>query len=101
MGRVFDRLVGLAPIRLWALILAGPSLTAFALFQMMAIWLGEWPSDLAAKRLDYLGWSLLGTLMMLGVVVAAISAAKVSGKGPGGMEFEIDADDQPTVEAKP
>lgn len=27
------------------------------------IWLGQWPAELAGKRLDYLAWSLMGYLM--------------------------------------
>ena len=45
-------------MRLWALILAGPPITAFAAWMVTIIWKGPWPVALAGQQLMILGWSL-------------------------------------------
>ena len=93
-SRLWTALLKAAPLRLWALLSAGPALTAGAIGLVGIIWKGEWPLALAAKRLDFLGWSLLIVLFLIAVIVVALAAVRVKGAGPGGTRFEIDASDE-------
>ncbi|MFN3856530.1 MAG: hypothetical protein ACK4RV_02190 [Caulobacter sp.] len=82
------------PVRLWALILAGPALTLLGVGQFVVIWLGEFdstPVDL--KRVDALSWSHIIVLGIIAVIIIALAAVRVKGSGPGGLSFEVDADD--------
>jgi hypothetical protein len=51
----------------WAAILYTPVLTVCAAGLVLVIWLGPWPDVTAAQRLNFLGWTLLGTLGLIGL----------------------------------
>jgi len=81
-----------APLRIWALFLGAVPLTAGAVSLVLIIWRGGWPAYLARVQLDILGWALMATYGLIGMIVVALAAIKVSGRGPGGLGFEIDGD---------
>jgi len=90
--RHLNPLTRLAPLRLWALIGGGPVLTAAAVALVMIVWQGDWPIELAARRLDYIGWSLLIVLSLIAVIIVTLAAVRVKASGPAGTGLEIDAD---------
>ena len=49
----------------WAAILYTPILTVCAVGQVLVIWLGPWPADTAAQRLNFLGWALMINLGLI------------------------------------
>jgi hypothetical protein len=51
----------------WAAILYTPILTVCAVGQVLVIWLGPWPDETRPQRLNFLGWTLIGNLMLIGL----------------------------------
>lgn len=94
-GRAWRGALRAAPLRVWAMIFAGPALTVAASGLTLIVWRGPWPAELAGKQLDFLGWTLLAVVALIGVIVAALAAVKVKGAGPGGLSLEIDGGDEP------
>ena len=99
LGRLIEAvwlaLLRAAPVRLWALILAAPPLTAYAIWTTHIVWRGPWPADRAQQQLAIIGWALCGALLLIAVIVIALAAVKVKAVGLGGTSFEVDADDPP------
>lgn len=93
LGRLWNTLLKAAPLRLWALLSAGPVLTAGAVALVLIVKDPSWPLDLRGKQLDFLGWSLLIVLALIAVIIVTLAAVKVRAAGPGGTSLEIDADD--------
>lgn len=89
----WSSLLKAAPLRLWALIASGPVLTAGTAAMVMIVSDPSWPVALRDRQLEYLGWTLLGCLALIGVVIVTLASARVRGTGPGGTSFEIDSDD--------
>lgn len=98
VAAVFDTLIKAAPVRMWALIGAGPIATLIQLGLIWIIWRGGWPPTLAGEQLRYLGILAFGNTAIIAVIVVALAAARVKGQGPGGTSLEIDsgADPPPT-----
>lgn len=59
--------MSIAQARDWAAILYTPVLTACAAGVVLILWLGPWPDETAAQRLNYLGWTLIGLLFLIGL----------------------------------
>lgn len=97
LGRLWNALLKAAPLRLWAMILAGPPLTVSATALVAIIWQGGWPEALRAKQLDFIGWALIGNIALLAIIIVTLAAVRVRGTGPGGTSIEIDADDDDKV----
>lgn len=95
MSKLWHALLRAAPLRLWAMIGAGPALTMGAGWLAWVIWRGGWPAEMAGKQLDFLGFALLGVLAIIAVIIVTLAAVRVKGSGPGGLSLEIDADDGP------
>ena len=51
----------------WTAILYTPVLTICAAGVVLVIWLGPWPDGTASQRLNFLGWTLLGLLVLIGL----------------------------------
>lgn len=51
----------------WAAILYTPVLTVCAVGQVLVIWLGPWPDDTSALRLQFLGWGMIVNLALIGL----------------------------------
>lgn len=90
MGETRWAAVG-GPLRIWALIFAGPALTLTGVLMTLVVWRGGWAPDLQEQQLAILGWALLANWVLLGVVVVALAAVRVRGQGPGGIGIEIDS----------
>ena len=101
IGRVWRALIAAAPVRLWALIWAGPPLTLGASWLAWIVWRGGWPAALAGKQLEILGYALFAALGLIGVIVVSLASVKVRGQGLGGTSIEIDGDhdDPPAAKA--
>lgn len=97
MSRIWEAALKAASLRQWVLFAAGPALSAATAAMVMIVWRGQWPVELRGKQLDFLGYTLLGCLALVGVVVVTIAAVRVKGTGPGGTSIEIDADDAPAT----
>lgn len=95
------RLGALAPLRLWALICAGPALTLTGGLMTLVVWRGGWARDLQAQQLTLLGWGLLCNWMLLGVVIVALASVRLRGQGPGGLEFAIEGGDDADTPSTP
>lgn len=76
----------------WAAILYTPVLTFGAAGLVLVIWLGPWPDATAAQRLNFLGWTLLGTLGLIGLGTFFLQRRTVDLKAslPGGGTIELD-----------
>jgi hypothetical protein len=72
------------------LLLGCPVVTAFAVWQVNRFY-APVPRQFVGKQLDYLGWTLILTIVLLGIFATALAAAKVSVKGPAGTGFDADA----------
>jgi hypothetical protein len=79
--------------RLAALFGAGPVLTMTAAALTLIVWKGGWDEALQSQQLTLLGWALLANWLLLGIVLAALASVKVKGQTPGGVSFEIEADE--------
>lgn len=90
-------LLAAAPVRLWAMIGAGPGLTAFAAALVWIVWRGPWPAGLAAQQLTILGWALWIVLAVIAVIIVALASARVKAAGPGGASLEIDGGEEPAA----
>ena len=71
-------------------------LTASAAGLVLILWLGGWPLETAAQRIQFLGIGMLIVLLLLGLALflgrQGISSFSV--KGPGGMEVNINERDK-------
>lgn len=94
LADVARQLLLAAPIRLWALILAGPPLTAFDAWLVWIIWRGGWPEALAGQQLEILGGLAFGHVVLVGVIVVSLAAVKVEAETKLG-RLMIDGDGQP------
>ncbi len=90
----FPAMLKAAPVRLWALILAGPPLTVFAAGLVGVVWKGPWPAALAGQQLSILGHALLIAMALIGVIVIALAAVKVKATGLAGTGFEVEGNDE-------
>lgn len=88
LARIWKGALAAAPLRVWAIVLAGPALSAAAAVMVGIIWRGDWPEELAGKRLDFLGWALLVLLVNVTIIIAALAAVRVKARGMAG-EFEV------------
>ncbi len=97
IGALLRAMVAAAPVRLWAMILGAPPLTALACWFTWIVWKGPWPVERAQQQLDIIGWALWGALALIGVIVISLASVKVKAAAPGGAAFEVDgdADDPP------
>jgi hypothetical protein len=96
LHRLWSAMLKAAPVRFWALVAAGPVFTFGVAMLTLLTWLGDMtakPVELAEKRLDYIGISLIACVLMLGIIVVAVAAVKVRGTGPGGVSLEVAAAD--------
>lgn len=99
ISRIWTAMMAAAPVRTWAMFGAGVVLTALAIFFALIIWRGGWPVARAEQQLWYLGCALLGTLLLLAMVIAALTSARLSGK-VGSAELNLDTADEPQPIAK-
>jgi hypothetical protein len=88
---VLHELLLAAPIRLWALILAGPPLTFLAAWVVSLVRYG-WTPDTAEQRIGILGNALYIVLVELGVIVVALAMVRLDAETRLG-KFSIRADD--------
>lgn len=76
----------------WGAILYTPVLTICAVGQVLVIWLGPWPVETAALRLNFLGWTLIGNLALIGLGTFFLQRRTVNVKAdlPGGGSLELE-----------
>ena len=77
---------------MWMLFGAGVVSTALAVAALLIAWRGGWPAGSEGKRLDIVGWALLGGLGGMGATIVSLAiggpVGRIRGKaGP----LEIDA----------
>lgn len=84
IGRIWRALILAAPVRVWAIILAAPPLTAFAGWLVWIVWKGPWPVASADHQLTILGQALLCALALIAIIVIALAAVHVRATLPGG-----------------
>lgn len=92
IARLWSACLSAAPLRLWALILAGPPLTGFAGVLVWAAWFGPWGADRQEQQLTILGFALYGCLGIIAVIIVSLASVSVKAQGPGGTSFEVDGD---------
>ncbi len=75
----------------WGAILYTPILTACAVGQVLVVWLGPWPESTAPLRLNFLGWTLIGNLTLIGLGTFFLQrrTVNVTAETPAG-KFEIE-----------
>ena len=75
----------------WAAILYTPVLTLCAVGQTAVLVWGGWPADTAEQRLTFLGWTLIGNLVLIGMGTFFLQrrTVNVHAKTAAG-EFEIE-----------
>jgi len=74
---VWKSLLLAAPIRLWALILAGPALCALELALILILWRGGWQVEHQALQLKLLGGLAIFQAASVMVIVVSLAAVKV------------------------
>lgn len=82
-----------APVRLWAMILAGPPLTAYSIWIVLLVWKGPWSAGMEHDRLEILGRALFCLYALLAIIMVSLASVRVKATGPGGLAFEADGDD--------
>lgn len=107
VGRAISRLwtafnaASLPHLKLLLMLGAGMVMTGLFVAGVLILWKGQWPPDLAGRRLDFIGSSTV--LMALGMlmVLAALTAVGVRLKGPGGLEASVGSEPAagPTISA--
>lgn len=93
--KILSEIFGAMPTRQWLLLGAGMVTTAAASALVLIVWLGGWSVARQEQQLWYLGVSLLSVLALIAIVLVAISGVGVRGKGPAGIEFDLDPSDEP------
>lgn len=76
----------------WTAILYTPILTLCAVGQTVVMVWGPWPPETASQRLTFLGWTLIGNLLLIGLGTFFLQRRTVNlhAKTPGGGEIEIE-----------
>lgn len=90
LARIWRALFRIGNLRAWGLLLAGPVVTILAVY-LSEVLRHPVPDALMKTQLNFQGWALLAALALLGIVVTALAAARVTVKGPAGTEFNADA----------
>lgn len=89
LKQAFQNALTIAPINFWAIMLAAPLLTLFAVALTLVVWLGGWPDPVAPQQLEILGWALLATLGMLALIMVALTKVKLKASTSTGAGIEI------------
>ncbi|MBA4010777.1 MAG: hypothetical protein C0481_02820 [Phenylobacterium sp.] len=83
-----------APLRLWALILAGPPLTAIDVWLVFVLKDGTWPEALRGQQLETIGALALVHAGLVAVVVVSLAAVKLEAQTRlGSISIGGDGDD--------
>lgn len=75
----------------WTAILYTPVLTVCGIVLAAVLVWGPWPPETATQRLNFLGWSLIGLLFLIGLGTLFLQrrTANIKVETPGGsVEFE-------------
>lgn len=94
IGRLWTALLLAAPLRMWAMILAGPPMLGMAAWLVTIITDAGWPIELRDRQLDFIGWALLCFIGINAVIIVTLAAARVRATGPAGVVVEINSDNQ-------
>jgi hypothetical protein len=92
LGNIPKAMIAAAPVRLWAMLLAGPPLTAYSIWVVIIVWKGPWSPAMEHDRLQILGLALMCLYALLAIIVVSLAAIRVKATGPGGLAFEADGD---------
>lgn len=95
-------------VRLWAMIAAGVVMTLFGVWLVYIITWVDWGGH-ETQRIWYLGTTLIGDFVLIGIIIAALTTTSVRAHGPAGVSLEVDSSDErntkavvtTTVETKP
>ena len=99
-GRIWRACLAAGSLRLWAIILGAPPLTALAVWLVGVVKSEGWPEGLRAAQLTILGNALYIVLGIVAIIVVALSLVTVRATLPGGASLSIGGDDDepgPTV----
>jgi hypothetical protein len=97
-ARLWKTMLTAAPLRMWALFASGPALTLGTAALVLIVKDSSWPEALRGRQLDFLGYAMLGSLALVGVVVITLAAVRVKGKA-GIAEIEVGGDSEDTPRA--
>lgn len=101
IGIVLEAMMKAAPLRMWALIMAGPVMTAVDVLLIFIVWQGGWMPDLAGEQLRVLGILAFAHAAIIGVIVITLAAARASAHGPGGISLDIQSGSDPAPSSSP
>lgn len=87
-GRLWEAMLAAAPLRMWALFAAGPALTLGTGALVWIVKADTWPVELRERQLEFLGWAMLGSLVLVGIIVVTLAAVRVKGRA-GIAEIEV------------
>lgn len=80
-------------LMVWMLFGAGMVCTALTVAALLIAWIGGWPAGSEEKRLDIVGWSLLGGLLGMGAAIVSLAIGGPVGRFKGRVgPVEIDAE---------
>ena len=89
-GKAAERMRALM---VWMLFGAGVVCTALTVAALLIAWIGGWPAGTEGKRLDIVGWSLLGGLIGMGAAIVCLAIGGPVGRFKGRVgPIEIDAE---------
>lgn len=92
IARLWAAMLKAAPLRLWAMILGAPVVTALAGTLIWIVWKGGWDASLQAVQLNILGWTLYIAMGLITVIIVSLASVSVKARGPGDTGIEIDGD---------
>lgn len=96
VASIWGGLISAAPVKIWAQIGAGVTLTLVFVGFGLVIWLGPWLPSYQGQQIAWLGYGMLSAAVLVLVALVAITGLSVDLHGSKeGLHARIDQDDQP------
>jgi Zn-dependent protease with chaperone function len=89
-----------ARIAAWLRTLSPLALSAGAVALVAILWRGGWPSDTAPQRIDWLGWTLIGVIIWLGLSLFLVGGIRNARVRAGPAEASINNPDTSETETE-
>lgn len=94
IARVWTAMLAAGPIKVWAQIGGAMALTLVMVGFGLVIWRGPWLPIHQAQQIDWLGYGMMATALLVLVALAAITGLNVNVRGGrDGLQASIDQDD--------
>lgn len=94
VAAVWKAMLAASPVKVWAQIGAAMALTLVMVGYALVIWRGPWLKIHQAQQIDWLGYGMMATALLVLVALAAITGLNVNVRGGrDGLQASIDQDE--------